>query len=717
MSFGVTGGYKKFWYWTLKISEKKIPKKIHEIPCAELKGVGNHLAQRLQKIHIYTIQDLLFHLPYRYQDRTRITPIAHLKPGDYAVVEGEVVHVEVVFRRRRMLICYIQDASNILGLRFFHFNSTQQHNLQQAGLRLRCFGEVRWGKSGYEMIHPEYRSIHTTEPLPVSEHLTPLYPTTEGISQMTLRKLVSQALDFLDANSIEDYLPENIIRGIELPTLKDALSYVHRPPPDAPQTVLLEGQHPVQRRLALEELLAHQLSLARLKHSIQQLQAPVLSATSLLQEKFLASLPFTLTAAQQRVSGEIKSDLIQAKPMLRLVQGDVGSGKTVVAALAAIQALAEKYQVALMAPTEILSEQHYFNFKRWFEPLGIHVVWLAGKLSGKARQEVLQRIKTGVAQLVVGTHALFQDQVSFANLALLIIDEQHRFGVHQRLALREKGVSAKCCPHQLIMTATPIPRTLAMTAYADLDCSTIDELPPGRLPVNTIVLPSDRRDRIIARVAENCHEGKQAYWVCTLITESEALQCQAAEATAAYLRQTLPNLRIGLIHGQLMPVEKEGVMSAFKNHEIDLLVATTVIEVGVDVPNASLMIVENPERLGLAQLHQLRGRVGRGATQSHCVLLYQTPLSQQSKERLAIMRDIHDGFMIAQRDLELRGPGEVLGTKQTGLMQFKVADLLRDKDLLPEVQKLSQCLVAEFPHLVDPLIERWLGQREHYGQV
>lgn len=702
---------------TVKISEKKLPQKIHEILCTELKGVGDHLAQRLQKIYIRSIQDLLFHLPYRYQDRTRITPIIQAKPGDYAVVEGEVIHVEVVFRGRRMLIVHIQDGSHTLGLRFFHFNAAQQRNLQQAGIRLRCFGEVRWGKSGSEMIHPEYRIVNPAEPFLISEHLTPLYPTTEGISQMTLRKLMGQALAYLDANLIVDYLPEDLIKTIALPTLKDALSYVHRPPPDAPQQILLDGQHPSQQRLAFEELLAHQLSLGRLKHSMQQLDAPILTANSELQEKFLAQLPFALTAAQQRVSREIQFDLSQAKPMLRLVQGDVGSGKTVVAALAATQALAQRNQVALMAPTEILSEQHYFNFRRWFEPLGIKVVWLAGKLTGKIRQEVLQQIKMGEAQLVVGTHALFQEQVSFANLALLIIDEQHRFGVHQRLALREKGVQAGRSPHQLIMTATPIPRTLAMTAYADLDCSIIDELPPGRKPVNTIVLPSDRRDQVVLRVAENCQEGRQAYWVCTLITESDVLQCQAAEATAAYLSQILPMLRIGLIHGQLKPVEKEAMMFAFKNHALDLLVATTVIEVGVDVPNASLMIIENPERLGLAQLHQLRGRVGRGALQSHCVLLYQSPLSQQSKERLNIMRETNDGFLIAERDLELRGPGEVLGTKQTGLMQFKVADLLRDKELLPEVQKLSHHFMLMLPQVVDPLIERWLGQREHYGQV
>jgi ATP-dependent DNA helicase RecG len=502
-----------------------------------------------------------------------------------------------------------------------------------------------------------------------------------------------------------------------LPALVDAIRYTHRPPPDAAQELLEKGIHPAQQRLAFEELLAHQMSLIRLRLQTQQHNAPALLKNGIFTEKFLQQLSFTLTMAQQRVITEIANDLAQTKPMMRLVQGDVGSGKTVVAALAALQVIENNFQAAVMAPTELLAEQHFNNFQRWLDPLGLNVAWLAGKLQGKAKEKVLQEIASGKIHLLIGTHALFQEGVEFSNLALIVVDEQHRFGVHQRLALREKGMKNGFCPHQLIMTATPIPRTLAMTAYADLDSSVIDELPPGRMPVTTVIVTNQRRSEVIQRLRQNCLSGKQAYWVCTLIEESESLQCQAAEATAAQLIQALPELQIGLVHGRMKTGDKEQIMQAFKHKKIDLLVATTVIEVGVDVPNAGLMIIENPERLGLAQLHQLRGRVGRGNMQSHCVLLYQSPLSIQAKQRLSIMRDAHDGFEIAQKDLELRGPGEVLGTKQTGLMQFKIANLLRDKNLLPEVQKTAKLLLKQYPDKAELLMQRWLKNSEQYGNV
>jgi ATP-dependent DNA helicase RecG len=686
-----------------------------QVPVTALKGVGAALAEKLAKVGLENLQDILFHLPTRYQDRTRITPIGELRPGQDAVVEGIVGGADVVMGRRRSLLVRLQDGSGTLSLRFFHFSQAQKEGLKR-GTQLRCYGEVRPGATGLEIYHPEYRALSGDEAPPVEQTLTPIYPTTEGLTQQRLRSLSQLALARLGPHSLPDWLPKELARDYHLGSLDEAIRYLHRPPPDADLEELAEGQHWAQQRLAFEELLTHQLSLQRLRESLRAQHAPQLPPARKLPAQYLSNLGFQPTGAQQRVGAEIAYDLAQQEPMLRLVQGDVGAGKTVVAALAALQALEAGYQVALMAPTEILAEQHYVNFTKWLQPLGIEVAWLAGKLKGKARAAALEQIAGGTP-MVVGTHALFQDEVKFKRLALVIIDEQHRFGVQQRLALRQKGVDGRLCPHQLIMTATPIPRTLAMSAYADLDTSILDELPPGRTPVNTVLVADSRRIEVIERVRAACHEGRQAYWVCTLIEESEELTCQAAETTFEELSSALGELRVGLIHGRMKPAEKAAVMAEFKAGALQLLVATTVIEVGVDVPNASLMIIENPERLGLAQLHQLRGRVGRGSAASHCVLLYHAPLSQLGRERLAIMRETCDGFVIAEKDLELRGPGEMLGTRQTGLLQFKVADLMRDADLLPAVRDAAQALLAHWPQHVSPLLERWLRHGQQYGQV
>ena len=686
-----------------------------QIPVSELKGVGTALELKLHNLGIRTIQDLLFHLPLRYQDRTRIVPIGSLRPGDESVIEGEVKIADISRGKRRSLLCRIQDGTGTLTLRFFHFSAAQKNNLKP-GTRIRCFGEARTGASGLEIVHPEYKKVDSDELVPVEECLTPIYPTTEGLHQGRLRALTDQALDYLKRGALQELIPEQLRQGWKFPGLNDAVAYLHRPPVDVDQHLLLEGLHPAQRRLAFEELVSHHLSLLKLRQKTRKKGAPELPGSGDLVQPFLQQLPFPLTGAQQRVSQEVARDLALPYPMLRLVQGDVGSGKTVVAALAALQSVESGLQAAVMAPTEILAEQHFINFSNWLEPLGIKVAWLAGKLKGKQRKTQLEAIREGEARVVVGTHALFQEEVVFSDLGLVVIDEQHRFGVHQRLSLREKGRNGELAPHQLIMTATPIPRTLTMSAYADLDCSIIDELPPGRTPVNTVVIADNRRDEVIQRVRNACAEKRQVYWVCTLIEESEALQCQAAEVTAEQLTEALPELRIGLVHGRMKPAEKADIMQQFKSAELDLLVATTVIEVGVDVPNASVMIIENPERLGLAQLHQLRGRVGRGSVESFCVLMYQAPLSNQGRERLAVMRETTDGFRIAEKDLELRGPGEVLGTRQTGVMQFKMADLQRDSDMLDKVKMLAQQL-QEWPDYADSIVERWLGRGEDYGNV
>ena len=676
----------------------------------ELHGVGPKLATRLQDYGIHGVEDLLFHLPLRYQDRTRITPVAALQPGQEAVVQGTIKVCDLAIGRRRSLVAMLQDSSGTLALRFFHFNAAQRNQLKP-GAQLRCFGQARPGRKGLELVHPEYQ-LAAAAAAPAEATLTPIYPTTEGIGQPQWRKLCKQALALLRRQPPADLLDG--VCDLEF-TLAGALVYLHAPPPDAPLGLLQDGAHPAQLRLALEELLAHHLSLQALRRRERSSSAPAMPAEATEVTRFLARLPFRPTAAQHRVMQEIAADLASPRPMLRLVQGDVGSGKTLVAATAAVQAIAAGYQVAIMAPTEILAEQHLANFGAWFADDDVEIAWLSGRVKGRTRQRALERIAGGVAKLVIGTHALFQDDVRFAHLGLLIVDEQHRFGVHQRLQLKAK--SREWRPHQMVMTATPIPRTLSMVAYADLDCSVIDELPPGRQPVTTVLVDNQRRDTVIERVAHACDDGRQAYWVCTLIEESDTLQAQAAEATHAELLETLPALSIGLIHGRLPAAEKAAVMQRFKRGEYDLLIATTVIEVGVDVPRASLMVIENPERLGLAQLHQLRGRVGRGSTASHCVLLYQGPLGANGRERLQALRESNDGFFIAEKDLALRGPGEVLGTRQTGLMDFRVARLPGHDHLLDGVQAAAAALLSGHPERVKPLIQRWTGSRQDFAHV
>lgn len=682
------------------------------VPLSTLSGVGASQAGKLAKMGLETIQDLLLHLPLRYEDRTRLYRIGDLLPGLSVTVEGEVLRSDISFGRRRMMTCQISDGSGVLTLRFFNFNAAMKNSLSP-GKHVIAYGEAKRGNTGPEIIHPEYRVHGENIGVELQESLTPVYPTTEGIRQATLRKLIDQALAMLDSSVIAELLPIELSRS--LISLPEAIHTLHRPPADIQLADLEQGKHPAQRRLIMEELLAHNLSMLAVRAGAQSYRALPLLPEEQLKQRFLAALPFTPTHAQQRVVAEIEQDMTHNFPMMRLIQGDVGSGKTLVAALAALRAIAHGKQVALMAPTELLAEQHANTFRQWLEPLGLEVGWLAGKQKGKARQAQQEAVASGQVSMVVGTHAMFQEQVQFSGLALVIIDEQHRFGVHQRLALWEKGEEQGFHPHQLIMTATPIPRTLAMTAYADLDTSVIDELPPGRTPVTTVAIPDTRRSDVIQRVKNAClEEGRQAYWVCTLIEESELLEAQAAEVTCEELKIALPEIKVGLVHGRMKGLEKQAVMLAFKQGELQLLVATTVIEVGVDVPNASLMIIDNPERLGLAQLHQLRGRVGRGAVASHCVLLYKTPLSKTAQMRLQVLRDSNDGFVIAQRDLEIRGPGELLGTRQTGSAEFKVADLLRDQAMIPEVQRVARHLHQQYPEHAQALIERWLPERARY---
>ena len=672
------------------------------------------IMNKLERLGIRTDMELVLHLPSRYEDETTLTPIADalFRCEGPVQIEGQIMASDVQYRPKRQLVVSVSDGTGVMHLRFLHFYPSQLKQFSE-GKRIRARGELRQGYGGTEMVHPACRIVEEDTPLPTA--LTPVYPTCAGVSQHYLRKAIAAAQSRLD---LVDTLPPSWLDELGLPGFGEALRYLHYPPADADETALLERTHPAWRRMKFDELLAQQLSMRRAQRARRLLKAHVFGAAGHFSRQFMQTLPFTLTKAQLKVVSEIRHDLGRAYPMQRLLQGDVGSGKTVVAAIAALQAIDNGFQVAMMAPTEILAEQHFRRLSDWLTPLGISVVWISGSMKKKAREQIVSMIQTGEASLVIGTHALIQDTVQFRHLVLVIIDEQHRFGVHQRLALWEKGQQQGFHPHQLIMTATPIPRTLAMTAYADLDTSVIDELPPGRTPVTTVAIPDTRRTDIIDRVRHACiTEGRQAYWVCTLIEESELLEAQAAEATWEELKLALPELNVGLVHGRMKPVEKQAVMASFKQGELHLLVATTVIEVGVDVPNASLMIIENPERLGLAQLHQLRGRVGRGAVASHCVLLYKTPLSKTAQIRLQVLRDSNDGFVIAQKDLEIRGPGELLGTRQTGNAEFKVADLLRDQAMIPEVQRLARHIHERYPQQAKAMIERWMPETERYSNA
>lgn len=681
-------------------------------PVEQLAGVGPQSAQKLQRLGLYKVQDLLWHLPLRYEDHTRVYPINSLQTDMQALVCGKVEFADIAPGRKPSLICRISDATGFIQVRFFHFTPRQLQQLRSASY-ISCFGEVRYGFTGLELVHPEYQLVPSPAHCRLADCLTPVYPVTEGLHQTVMRKAIQQTLQYCQTQpqALTECLPPELLQRLELPDLLNAINTLHSPRDNSIAIA------PAIKRLAFEELLTHHLSLRQLKSAQRLIKAPPLAANPALLKQFLDTLPFQLTQAQQRVSQEVTHDCARATPMLRLVQGDVGSGKTVVAAQAALLAVSNHYQVAIMAPTELLAEQHFRNFQVWFSSLNIPVTFLSGQIKGQARQTVLQQIAAGTAAIVIGTHALFQEQVNFKQLGLIIIDEQHRFGVHQRLALRNKGDQAGLRPHQLIMTATPIPRTLAMLNYADLDVSIIDELPPGRKAIVTSVIPSDRREAIIARIQQWVAQRRQAYWVCTLIEESDALACEAAEKTASLLTTALPSVRVGLVHGRMKAAEKESIMQAFKQHHLDLLVATTVIEVGVDVPNAALMIIENPERLGLSQLHQLRGRVGRGSLDSYCVLLFQAPLSAVAKERLSILRDTQDGFLIAEKDLALRGPGEIMGTRQTGQLSLKIADLARDSDLLENIQSAADYLLEHTPAVIPTLTERWLQRSSHYAEV
>ncbi len=690
---------------------------LERMPPSELKGVGAAVDAKLRQLGVDSVQDLLFHLPLRYEDRTAVSAIGSIRIGETVQLEGRIAGGVEEGHRRRSFRCLLKDDTGAVGLRFFHYIAAQRKALVP-GARIRCHGRVSRGRRGAELVHPEYAVLKDGDAAPDGGALTPIYPLTEGLYQNRLRGIVDQALELMERpGALPELLPTELGDRLEMPSLSEAVRLVHRPPAEALAGWERGGVHPGRRRLAFEELLANQLCMLRLKQDGADRSAPAMKAGGELSRRFVEALPFSLTGGQRRAAEEIVQDLVAGHPMMRLLQGDVGSGKTVVAALAALTAIDDGWQTALMAPTEILAEQHFMNFARWFEPLGVHVSLLSGKIKGVRRRKVLDSLAAGDCRLLVGTHALFQDDVVYHRLGLVVIDEQHRFGVHHRLALRDKGGAGGISPHQLVMTATPIPRTLLMSSYTDLDVSVIRELPPGRLPVNTALVSGRRRDEVIRRIARACAGDSQAYWVCTLIDESESLQAQAAEETAARLAEQLPGIAVGLIHGRMKPDEKQAAMERFKGGAIGLLVATTVIEVGVDVPAASLMIIENPERLGLAQLHQLRGRVGRGARRSHCVLLYQEPLSDAARERLAVMRESADGFHIAEKDLRLRGPGQVLGTRQAGQADFKVADLTLDAELLDGMKGAAELILSRHPDVVDPLVRRWVGRRVDFVNV
>ncbi|MGK0399286.1 MAG: ATP-dependent DNA helicase RecG [Gammaproteobacteria bacterium] len=685
-----------------------------------LKGVGPKVSEKLKKLGLETQRDLLFHLPLRYEDRTRVTPIGGLQPGRKQLIEAEVLQVAVTFRRqgpsRRVLVAKLEDSSGLLTIRLFFFSSGQQQQLQK-GNKLRLFGDVRIAQGEFEMIHPEFQVLDPQNPPPLEQNLTPVYPTTEGLHQLSITKIIHQVIVQLDQNDMPETLPEAWLSQNNFPDFKSAMLSLHSPQQQTDTELIANRRHPAQYRFIVEELTAHRLALLEKRISVQKMNNPSIKTNGTLHENFLENLPFELTMAQQRVMAELMQDFSRSQPMMRLLQGDVGSGKTVVAALACLPVIESGFQAAMMAPTEILVEQHYQNLLAWFTPLGLNVVCLMGADKGKKRSQKLALIGSRDTHMVVGTHALFQDSVVFNNLGFIVIDEQHRFGVDQRLALQKKTTNQQM-PHQLIMTATPIPRTLAMSIYADLDYSQIDELPPGRKPVTTSIIPETKRQSLIQRVAASCLEGGQVYWVCTLIDESEVMQCEAAETTFLSLQAQLPELSIALVHGRMKSAEKESIISAFKNGETKILVATTVIEVGVDVPNASIMIIENPERLGLSQIHQLRGRVGRGARESFCILLVKQDLSAQVLNRLEIIRRYQDGFVIAEKDLELRGAGEVLGTRQTGEASFKIADLLQDQRWFDTVDELAQLMLnTDNAKASEMLLKNWVGYKQGYTEV
>ena len=679
-------------------------------PVISISGLGKKTSDRLNQLGIHNLEHLLFHLPNRYQDKTSITPLSLAKVSDEILIEMSIDRIEVVPSRQRQLLCYLSDNENQrILLRFFHFNQYQKQAFVR-GETIQCFGEIKIGRQGLEMYHPEYRLI-TQEQSPLLEStLTPIYPLCSGVTQAKMKQWVNKALEVLNITVIDDYFEK--IANNTMPSLKDSLFLLHHPKKGEDLSKIEAFKHISQQRLIIEELATHQLSLLRIKMARKAKKSNIFSINNSLTNQLLKSLEFELTKAQSRCIQEINEDVSSPQPMLRLLQGDVGSGKTIVAVFALLQAVANNFQTVVMAPTEILARQHLQNFSNYLSPLGIKVAFLVGSQNTQERKEQLSLIKTGKAQVVIGTHALFQENVSFDNLALVVIDEQHKFGVHQRLALAQK---ANMTPHQLVMTATPIPRSLTMTAYADLDTSIIDELPPGRQKIETVALSNLRRDELITKIKKISQEGRQIYWVCTLIEESEALRAESAEKTFTYLSDNLEDEKVVMIHGRLNKSEKETIMQDFSNGKIDLLVATTVIEVGVNVPNASLMVVENAERLGLAQLHQLRGRVGRGAEKSVCILMYQSPLSETAKQRLDILRQSNDGFMIAQKDLELRGPGEILGTQQTGITSMKIANIVRDAYLLKQAGYYSSKMLSANLESQKALISRWIDEEKtHY---
>jgi ATP-dependent DNA helicase RecG len=678
-----------------------------------LSGLSRKTLDSLAKLGIHSKFDLVLHLPLRYDDETRLHSLSDAPVGQPVLVEGRVVKCGVQFRPRRQLACHIEDGSGVLTLRFFNFYQSQQKQLEE-GARVRAFGEIRHGFHGPEMIHPRYRVVEDGAPL--AQALTPVYPTTAGLAQDALRRLIARALAECD---LADTLPQATLEKLGLPPFGKSVTLLHNPPADVERAALQQGRHPAWRRVKFDELLAQQLSMRQHYRRRKAAGAPALRPRGQAARALTGTLPFELTRAQHKALAEIRADLTQPYPMQRLLQGDVGSGKTVVAALAALQCVENGYQVALMAPTEILAEQHYAQFARWLAPLGIPLVWLAGGMKKTDKKQILDKVSRGEAMVAVGTHALFEEEVRFKNLGFAIIDEQQRFGVHQRLALRMKGArpNRNAQPHQLMMSATPIPRTLAMSYYADLDVSVIDEMPPGRAPVATRLVSETRRAEVIQRIRDACMAGSQAYWVCPLIEESEQLQLKTALETYESVQKTFPELKVGLVHGRLKAADKAHVMAEFKDGAIQLLVATTVIEVGVDVPNATLMVIENAERMGLSQLHQLRGRVGRGVETSTCILLYQNPLTPAARERLKIIFENRDGFEIARHDLKLRGPGEFLGARQSGVPMLRFADLEADLDLLDAARAEAERLLREEPDAARAHLARWLGARHDYLKV